>query len=286
MSSPKKRRRQYTFQVVKSVWLSPHMVRVVIGGDEFDEFADAAAERHSTDLYIKMLFAKPELGLTPPYDLDALRAELASDDMPSQRTYTVRSIDRDARTIAIDFVVHGDEGVAGPWAATAAPGDWVCFSGPGGNYTPSPDADEHLFFGDDAALPAIAAAIESLHVDARGLALIEVGSPDDEIPFAAPAGVEVRWLHRDGAPHGSVLVAAVEALAAPTANVDVFAHGERGAMKRLRPLLHKEWGIDRSVLSLSAYWAAGRVEDAFQAEKREPIGQIFDPEPGDAARRA
>ena len=27
-------------------------------------------------------------------------------------------------------------------------------------------------------------------------------------------------------------------------------------------------------LSLSGYWAAGRTEDVFQSEKREPIGQV------------
>lgn len=268
----------YVFEVRATEWVAPHMVRVVIGGSEFDAFADTAAERVSTDLYVKILFANPQLGLTPPYDLDALREKLPPEDMPSRRTYTVRSIDRDAATIAIDFVVHGDEGIAGPWAANAVPGDLVCLSGPGGKYAPDSDVDEHLFFGDDAALPAIAASIESLPGDARGRALIEVGSSDDEIPFSAPSGVDVRWLHRDGAPHGSVLVEAVEALAAPTGSVDVFAHGERASMKRLRPLIHKEWGIDRSHLSLSAYWAAGRAEDTFQAEKRQPVGEIFDPE--------
>lgn len=277
MSSPKKRRVPYAFSVIETTWVSPHMVRVTVGGDEFEAFVAAADERASTDLYVKMLFAKPELGLVPPYDLDALRESLTPEDMPNQRTYTVRSIDHGARTFAIDFVVHGDEGIAGPWAANAAPGDHVCFSGPGGTYSPSADVDEHLFFGDDAALPAIAAAIESLPDDARGLALIEVESAGDEIPFTAPNGIDVQWLHRGGAPHGSVLVDAVESLPAPTGTLDVFAHGERGAMKRLRPLLHKQWGIDRSRLSLSAYWAAGRVEDTFQAEKREPVGQIFDP---------
>ena len=29
-------------------------------------------------------------------------------------------------------------------------------------------------------------------------------------------------------------------------------------------------------MSVSAYWAYGRVEDAFQAEKRTPVGQIFE----------
>jgi hypothetical protein len=27
-------------------------------------------------------------------------------------------------------------------------------------------------------------------------------------------------------------------------------------------------------VSLSGYWAAGRTEDVFQSEKRQPIGQV------------
>jgi hypothetical protein len=34
-------------------------------------------------------------------------------------------------------------------------------------------------------------------------------------------------------------------------------------------------GVHRSELSLSGYWAQGRTEDRFQAEKREPVGQIL-----------
>ena len=47
-------------------------------------------------------------------------------------------------------------------------------------------------------------------------------------------------------------------------------------MKELRRILHTEWGLDRRSMSLSAYWAKGRSEDRFQAEKREPVGQIFE----------
>ncbi|WP_110589164.1 siderophore-interacting protein [Microbacterium suaedae] len=278
MNAAKKPRPQYVFEVVSTERVSPHLMRVHLAGSGFDAFAATAAERGSTDAYVKLLFAKPELDLEPPYDLDALRERLSPEDMPSRRTYTVRAIDRESRTIAIDFVVHGDEGIAGPWAANAAPGDRLCMSDPAGKYAPDPAVDEHLFLGDDAAIPAIAAAIESLPSEAVGRALIEVGSPSDEIAISAPAGVDIRWLHRDGAPYGSALVAAVEALDRPTGSVDVFAHGEREAMKRLRPVLHTEWGIERARLSLSAYWAAGRAEDTFQAEKRQPVGQIFDDE--------
>lgn len=50
-------------------------------------------------------------------------------------------------------------------------------------------------------------------------------------------------------------------------------------MKALRAYLHDERGVDRADLSLSAYWAYGREEDEFQAEKKLPVGQIY-PETG------
>jgi NADPH-dependent ferric siderophore reductase len=55
----------------------------------------------------------------------------------------------------------------------------------------------------------------------------------------------------------------------------VFAHGEREAMKALRDIVFTRWGLARDQVSLSGYWAYGRTEDRFQAEKREPIGQIL-----------
>lgn len=271
---------QHVFDVVATERLSPTLVRLHLGGEAFAAFYDGIDEaKHAkTDKYVKLLFAKPELGLEPPYDLEALRESLPPEDMPCRRTYTVRAFDVAAGTMAVDFVVHGDEGMAGPWAANAQPGDRVALSGPGAQYQPAADVDAHLLFGDDSAIPAIAAALEALDDAARGLALIEVAGPEDELDLAAPAGVEVRWVHRAGRHYGEPLVEAIADLGAPSEQVDVFAHGEREAMKRLRPLLQKEWGIDRKRLSLSAYWAHGRAEDTFQAEKRTPVGQIFEPE--------
>lgn len=273
---------QHLLEVVGTEQLSPHLVRVHLGGDGFDAFvAGADPEKLAkTDKYVKLLFAKPELGLVPPYDLDALRATLDPDDMPVRRTYTIRSIDTPGRSLAIDFVVHGDEGVAGPWAARATIGEKVCFSGPGAQFAPTADDALHLFFGDDSAIPAIDAALEALAPTARGLAIIEVASAADEIALPAPSGVEVRWLHRETTegvtPYGQPLVDAVRALPVPTGPAEVFAHGEREAMKQLRTILQGDWGIERRDMSLSAYWAFGRAEDRFQAEKREPVGQIFE----------
>ncbi|NHI16790.1 siderophore-interacting protein [Microbacterium excoecariae] len=272
---------QHVFDVVRREQVSPHLVRLHLGGPAFAAFADGIGEAQAaaTDKYVKLLFARPGLGLEPPFDMDALRERLAPEDMPSRRTYTVRSIDAASGTIAIDFVVHGDEGIAGPWAAAAGPGDRVALSGPGGGYAPADDVDAHVLLGDESALPAIAAALESLPADARGLVLLEVAGPEEEVALAKPAGVAVTWIHRGTAAYGALLAAVVENLEVPTGTFDVFAHGEREAMKRLRPLFTGAWGVPRDRLSLSAYWAFGRAEDTFQAEKREPVGQIFEPGP-------
>jgi NADPH-dependent ferric siderophore reductase len=278
--NPKPNRPQHVFVVDRTERLSPHMVRVHLGGPAFDDFvAGADPERlAATDRYVKLLLAPRGSGLEPPYDLDALRAELPKDARPARRTYTVRAVDTERRTIAIDFVVHGDEGLAGPWALGARPGDRIALSGPGGGYAPSDDpAVTHVLLGDDSALPAIGAALEALPATATGVALVEVAGPADEQALPHPTGVDLRWLHRDatGAEPGTLLAEAVRGLPRASRPVQVFAHGERAAVKAIRRVLQDEWGLERTELSLSAYWALGRAEDRFQEEKREPVGAVF-----------
>lgn len=276
MTSPARparpQRPQIVLEVLERIQLSPSMVRIVAGGPGIDAVEASAY----SDAYTKMLFAHPDTDLTPPYDLDALRDTLPVEQIPSRRTYTIRRFDLENDRIWIDFVVHGTAGIAGPWADHAVPGDAVVLGGIGGGYSPDPTADWHLLAGDDSALPAIAAALEAMPASATGVAFIEVDGPDDHLDLVAPDGVRIEWLHRDGEEPGTspILVDAVRALPWRDGRVHVFAHGERGAMKSLRPYFTDERGLDRSQLSLSAYWAYGRQEDTFQAEKREAIGQI------------
>ncbi|WP_285250563.1 siderophore-interacting protein [Pseudarthrobacter sp. fls2-241-R2A-168] len=271
-SATKKSRPQVNLTVIRREELSPHMVRIVAGGDGFADFSN----NDFVDRYVKIVFPQPGIEYPSPLDLWSVRETMPREQWPFTRTYTVRWVDEAARELAIDFVVHGDEGLAGPWAAQAQPGDTLTFTGPGGAYNPAPDADWYLFAGDEAALPAIAAVIESLPAEATGLAFLEVDSDADIQPIAAPPGFELRWLTRNGVPAGesNLLVQAVADAAWPAGRVDVFAHGERGYMKALRDVFFKQRGLDRKQVSLSGYWAKGRVEDVFQAEKKLPVGQI------------
>jgi NADPH-dependent ferric siderophore reductase len=268
---------QTNLQVTRTEWLSKHMVRVYASGDAFDSFTERYAAKEATDQYIKIFFLDPSLNVELPVNVAELKETLPADKLPVTRTYTVRRVDRERREVVVDFVVHGDEGLAGPWAAQAKPGDWMMFNGPGGAYRPDPDADWYLLAGDDSALPAIAAAIEALAPEARGHAFLEVDSEDDVQELDSPAGLEIHWLFRRGQTPGTatMLRDAISALKWPEGRVDAFVHGERGEVKSLRDVLFKDHGLSRAQVSISGYWAYGRAEDAFQAEKRTAAGQIF-----------
>lgn len=271
----KKHRPQRIAEVLSTEWIAPRLIRVWIGGPGVEGLNAGAM----TDHYVKIWFANPELGLTPPYDVAALRDTVAPEDLPVTRTYTLAVIEQDR--FACDFVVHGDAGIAGPWASRAKHGDRVVFSEPGGAYSPDLSADWHLFAGDESAIPAIGAALRRLAEQAPaavGVAYLEVDTSADELELVAPDGVEIRWLHRGDAEPGSstVLSDAVAAHEFADGRVSVFAHGERECMKAIRDVV-KARGIPREDLSLSGYWAYGRTEDRFQAEKREPIGVVLEP---------
>ncbi|EHI46756.1 siderophore-interacting protein [Rhodococcus opacus PD630] len=244
-----------TLTVLRTEWLTPHMVRVFLGDPGFDSFVPNAF----TDAYAKLEFGSPE--------------------EPVLRTYTIRSVDPVKREIAIDFVVHGDAGVAGPWAASAAAGDVLRLRGPGGAFAPDPAADWYLLAGDETAIPAISASVEKLDASAVGRVIIEVAGPEDEIAFGSPAGVDVTWIHRgdtsdrigeDASGNNAPLVAAVRDTAWLPGTAQVFIHGEAQAvMHNLRSYVRKERGVPASAASISGYWRRGRTEEGFRVWKSE-----------------
>jgi NADPH-dependent ferric siderophore reductase len=270
MSTSRQAPGQHVLAVESSEWLTPHLVRVVAAGESLAGFADNG----HTDAYVKLLFVDPALGLAPPYDLAALRATLPAHQQPVVRTYTVRRWRPEVPELWLDFVVHGDVGIAGPWAAAAKVGDPIHFMGPGGGYTPDPAAGWHLLAGDESALPAIGAALEGMPAGATVKAFIEVEDATEEQKLETPADAEITWLRRDGRPVGEALVAAVRALSFPPGQVHAFVHGEATFVKDLRALLRVERGLPLSQLSISGYWRRGMNEDGWQSSKREWNQQV------------
>jgi NADPH-dependent ferric siderophore reductase len=215
--------------------LTPRMIRIVFGGDDLAGFA--AGE--FTDHYVKLRIGE------------------------RTRTYTVR--EWDGERLTIDFVVHGDEGVAGPWAAAAKPGDTLELRGPGGAYTPDPDADWHLMVGDPSVMPAISAALARVP-EGRAVHVLIQAEPGDEQPLDSPGDLQVRWLHGAG---DELLTDAVRALEWPEGRVHAFVHGEASAVRSLRRYLLAERELPREAVSISGYWKRTRTEEGWREDKPE-----------------
>lgn len=242
--------------VTASERLSPGMVRLRFRSDDLSAFRGS----EHTDRYVKLIFAPP--------GVDG-RDLLEKGQRPTMRTYTVIDPDPVTGTLAIDFVVHGTEGVAGPWASTALPGDTIFARGPSGAYAPDPTADWHLFAGDDAAIPAIRQSLAALPHDAEGYVVVEVDAPTHVQPLTAPDKVEVTWLYRSE-PDQPGLAAAVRALPWRAGRVHAFVHGEaQTVMHEIRPYLLRERGVPRDDVSISGYWRRGRSEEAFRQWKAD-----------------
>ncbi|WP_246465008.1 siderophore-interacting protein [Ruania alkalisoli] len=263
-------------EVVSSERITPHMVRLVFsapGGGPLD--VDPAGY---TDTYVKVLLPRPGTGVSEPFDLEEVKERIPAEDWPVMRTYTIRAWDPESGHATIDFVVHGDEGIAGPWAAAARPGDQVQLFGPGRGYAPNPEADWHLLAGDESALPAIAATLEAMPEEAVVRAIIEVADPAEEQPLLTVAGAEVQWIHRSAssveAEPGEALVAAVRELERPAGRVHAFVHGDADVVKQLRSLLRFEWDVPKEDLSASGYWKRGTNDDQWRTMKRQWVAQM------------
>ncbi|GAB2883763.1 siderophore-interacting protein [Myroides odoratimimus subsp. xuanwuensis] len=251
--------------------LTPALIRVVLGGDGLAGFETPAG----ADAYVNLAVPPPGAPYGPVFDVTAVREEHDKAWWPARRRYTVRSWDPERRLLTIDFVVHGDAGVAGPWAARAQAGDVLVLDGPSGGYHPDEEADWHLMVGDESALPAIAACLEAVAPGRRVVALLVCDGPDHEIPLTTPGRLELRWLHRRGsADPAGLLLAALEDLDFPAGRVDAFIHGEADEIRGIRRHLLAERGLERAAMSCSPYWRRTMSDEDWRRVKADFVAAM------------
>lgn len=236
-------RRVLSTTVIETAWLTPSMVRVIVGGPDLEGFAVGSF----TDHYVKCRFGD------------------------KTRSYTVREWDPAGCRLTLDFVVHGERGVAGPWAARAQPGDTLELSGPGGAYAPAAQADWHLLVGDEAALPAIAASLSRIPTGVPAFAVVEVDGPEHRQPLHSPGELKVIWVHRSAGPgeDPALQLEAVKGLELPSGDGHAFVHGEATTVRLVRRHLLVERGLPATRLSASGYWKLRRTDEEWRAEKPE-----------------
>ncbi|GIF16812.1 siderophore-interacting protein [Actinoplanes teichomyceticus] len=213
--------RFFPVEVARVTRLSPNFLRVTFTGDDLDRFAD-----NGFDQRCKLIPPLAGCGLdhlpTGP-DWFAQWRCLPADRQNPIRTYTVRAVRRHLREVDVDMVLHGVNGPASRWAASARPGSIACLLGPNADFAgphggidfhPPVDTNRILLVGDETAVPAIASILSGLPADMGGEVVLEVPESGDQLLLDAPAGIRVTWLARDGAAHGAKLVPAVQAAAA------------------------------------------------------------------------
>ncbi|MEV4999997.1 siderophore-interacting protein [Nocardioides sp. LML1-1-1.1] len=229
-------------EVVRAERVTPSFVRVELGGDALAEFGTPGPV---LDQRIKIIFPNAAGNLPSFANADeswwTSWIEIPEDERGSMRTYTVRDVvgeGTDTRLV-VDIVVHESEGhgddpldgAGNTWALQAAPGQRLVVMAPRrghefGGIEWSPGAASRLLLvGDETAVPAIRGVLRDLPADATGAAFLEVPVDGDVLDdVAAPAGVSVTWLPRNGRARGEELHAEVLAHltgSAPTEAVEV-----------------------------------------------------------------
>jgi NADPH-dependent ferric siderophore reductase len=293
--------RFFSTRVVRAQRLSANFVRLTLGGPELTDFGMSGDDQR-----IKLVLQRDGRPFDDLLDGPAwyeAYCAMPADRRPHLRTYTVRAVRPEIGELDVDLVLHGlDDGHAGPaarWAAAARPGDPCTVLGPdrpgrgrawGSEWAPPASARRLMLAGDETAVPAISAILESMRpVGRRVVAVLEVPEADDVLDLRLPPGVEVRWLPRGARAHGDLLLPAVDAALAelgigtrtPGSEPEdvedallwevpdaggaeecyAWLAGEAGVVKQLRRRLVRDLGVSRGSVAFMGYWRAGAVLD-------------------------
>jgi NADPH-dependent ferric siderophore reductase len=274
--------RFFSLQVARTRRLGPSLVRVTFTGPDLHAFHSDGRDQ-SLSLFL------PHPGQPEPVVPLELGdgwwqgwRELPDDVRAVMRSYTLRALRRDPDEIDIDFALHGIEpgagvqaGPASRWAARAAAGDRVLLLGPAVadnraiRFRPPGDADLVLVWGDETAVPAASAIVESLPAGTRARVWLEVPHAGDIQDLETEADAEITWLvrEREGAEGSPMALDALRAARLPSAERPyVWIAGESGCVKELRRHFVRERGIDRRRVTFVGYWRRGVTEEQLRAE--------------------
>ncbi|MFF7470359.1 siderophore-interacting protein [Streptomyces sp. NPDC008092] len=262
--------RFFSLQVVRTRRLGPSLVRVTFAGADLAHF-----HSHGRDQSLSLFI--PAEGHTEPAVPVELGdrwwqgwRELPDDVRAVMRSYTLRALRRDPDEIDIDFVLHGvgpeaaaPAGPASRWASRAAAGDRVVLLGPAVadnraiRFRPPEDTDLVVIWGDETAVPAATAVLESLPAGTRARAWLEVPCAGDVQDVATAADAEITWLVGGRDATAEIRAARLPSHSRPYA----WIAGESGRVKELRRHLVGERGIDRRRVTFVGYWRQGLTEE-------------------------
>ncbi len=258
--------RFFSLHVVRTQRLGPSMVRVTFGGDDLAHFFSDGRDQ-SLSLFLPHPHqTEPQVPLELGDGWWQGWRELPDDVRAVMRSYTLRALRRKPDEIDIDFVLHTPAGPASDWASRTAAGDRVLLLGPAVadnraiRFRAPEDTDLVVIWGDETAVPAVSAILESLPVSMRARVWLEVRDAGDIQDLVTDTDAEITWLVReDGL--GALRAAQLPAAEHPY----VWIAGESGRVKALRRHFVRERGVDRRRVTFVGYWRHGMTEEQLRA---------------------
>ncbi len=246
--------------IVKNVVrITPNMIRVTLSGDSL-----SSVGRQHEGGNCKLIL--PEVDTS----FDDFSARLQEKGAFPVRTYTVRYARGEQKEVDIDFVSHGASGPGSRWAESARVGSFLGFMGPSLAKVTHFNAPWYFLAADLSALPMVAATLEAMPADARGVAIIEVPSLLDQQEIESPIGIGIHWLvHADSLQQSFAQERFVKAIDWPGGRVQVCVAGESNTIKSLKKILLEDKGVVKSDSYISGYWKIGLIEPEHQQFKKK-----------------
>ncbi len=248
------------FQVKNKEYITPNYIRVTLSGDDILLFSNMTVGANNK-IFVPPAGATADI--FPSYDNNERNWVYPSEEIrPTLRTYTHRGISLEKQEMYIDFVAHGDNGPASAWAANAKPGDFLGVAMKEKSEPLYPKADWYLLVADATGIPVISAILESLPATAKGIAFIEIPSPEDKQEIQTHADFEIHWVHNPHPGEKVVLAEKVKSLSLPLNSRFSYVAAEFSTVKEIRQYLRKEKGWKKEELYAFSYWKNGISEES------------------------
>ncbi|MCL7998082.1 siderophore-interacting protein [Brucella sp. 21LCYQ03] len=237
-------------RVVASSFITPHMLRLRLTGEDLKRFALFGA------MHIRLLLptdAVPQ-PIWPIMGANGLPFWPDEGRKPASRAYTVRNLDIDAGWLEIDFYLHEVEGLAAKWAVNARSGDLVGLMGPVGR--PLRHAKCYLMGADATGLPAIGRMLEEFSADVTGRVVIAVDTKEDVQQLVHPEGISVEWIIDADQKRAGETLTQILCEAEWPEGPDSFGWfaGEADQAKVIRQHWRQTLGKSREVTLVAGYW--------------------------------
>jgi len=224
-------------------YVTPHMIRVRLAGDELDNFTTMSADDH-----VKLFFP-------------------AASGVIEMRDYSIRRHYKNTNTIDIDVAIH-ESSDAARWALTARVGDPVMIGGPKGSVVISSDFDWWLLVGDESSLPSIARRVEEQPCGTTVISIVAVRSAAEEQIIQSDAEHQALWVHRPiaYADNPEPILKQLRQLSKPAGDGFIWIAAEAKVARAVRDYVKNVWGHPISRMRASGYWLKGQANTSENIE--------------------